>query len=105
MLTNKKSKFQLKVSDKERRLLEDMMERAGIDDEYDLFTSASVLLMWVIRQREHGRKIVSLNPDDEQFIELNMAMFEDIKKRYQPDSYESLIDESGKWILLDEAMK
>jgi len=59
----KKNKFRLDVSETEERTLQDMMDRIGVSDTYELFINAAVLLMWAIRQREHGRKIASIDPN------------------------------------------
>ena len=105
MFTKKKPKFQLKVSDEEQRILDEMIDKTGVANEYELFINAAVLLKWAIRQAEHGRKIVSLNPEDEQFIELKVSTFRNVKQRYSPNNYPSLIDETGDWILSDDEMK
>ena len=101
----KKNKFRLDVSDREQRLLDDMMDRIGAADTYELFINAAVLLMWAIRQREHGRKIASIDPTDEKFIEFKMTIFNNIKQQHSPDCLTSLIDESGEWILFENEMK
>ncbi len=101
----KKNKFRLDVSETEERTLQDMMDRIGVSDTYELFINAAVLLMWAIRQREHGRKIASIDPNDEKFLELKLTIFNNIKQKHSPDCLTSLITESGEWILFENEMK
>ena len=101
MMWKNNRKFRLEVSEEEERILDDMMSRAGISDRYDLFVNAAMLMLWAIRQREHGRVIKSVNPEeDEDTLELGMEIFNNIKNRYPADSMSSLVDdETGRWIL------
>ena len=105
MFKKKEPRFQLKVSAAEQRLIDEMIDKTGVANEYELFINAAVLLQWAIRQAEHGRKIVSMSPDDEQFIELKVSTFRSVKQRYSPDHYPTLIDEDGEWILSDIEVK
>ena len=101
MVWKSNRKFRLEVSEEEERILNDMMARAGITDRYDMFVNAAMLMLWAIRQLEHGRVIKSVNPnEDEDSLELGMEIFSNIKNRYPADSMSSLIDdETGRWIL------
>ena len=101
MFKKKEPRFQLKVSAAEQRLIDEMIDKTGVANEYELFINAAVLLQWAIRQAEHGRKIVSMDPDHERFIELKVSTFRSVKQRYSPDHYPTLIDEDGEWILSD----
>ncbi len=105
MFKKKEPRFQLKVSAEEQRILDEMIDKTGVANEYELFINAAVLLRWAIRQAEHGRKIVSMSPDNERFIELKVSTFRSVKQRFSPDNYPSLIDETGDWILSDDEMK
>ena len=58
--------------------LEDLMVRAGIASRKDLINNALTLLEWVIKEKEEGRTIVSLDPSSKRYKEIVMPFLKAI---------------------------
>lgn len=75
------SRWQFDLSQEQISELENLMETIGVKTKKDLFNNALTMLEWAVEQIQDRRKIVSLDCENGQYIELLMPIFSNIKKK------------------------
>ena len=67
-------RLQFELSEDKVRELEALMKRTGVKTKTDFINNALTLLEWVIKEREAGRKIASVDDEQKSYRELVMPI-------------------------------
>ena len=94
-MPTKTVRIQFEIPEDRLESLDALMEEAGIKTRTELFNNAMTLLKWTIRQRREGRKIASVNYEENSFIELEMPIFEYVEEKARAKDNEASDDESS----------
>jgi metal-responsive CopG/Arc/MetJ family transcriptional regulator len=64
------TRIQLELPEEKVKELEELMENAGIKTKKELFNNALTLLEWAIKEKKTGRKIASINEEEDKYKEV-----------------------------------
>src|SRR5262245_24504391 len=90
------TRIQLDFPEEKVRELDQLMQQAGINTRKDLFNNALTLLVWAVKERQKGNKIVSLDEQHGTSRELVMPILEESHLRAQDQQPASLAATSSK---------
>lgn len=63
-------RMQFEIPEEREQELMDLMRRTGITTRKDLFNNALTVFEWMVREREQGNSIASINEKEKKFKEL-----------------------------------
>ena len=79
MQRQKVIRVQLDMLENRIKELEDIMATTGVSTRKDLFENALTFFEWAVNQRKKGRKIASVDENEESFQELLMPALASVK--------------------------
>ncbi|MFL6310535.1 MAG: hypothetical protein ACJ71W_00385 [Terriglobales bacterium] len=73
-------KLELEIGTDGIENLKRIMRLSGVNREEELFDTAVALLIWAVEQRAEGRKIASIDPEKEEYRELEIPLLQGTKE-------------------------
>lgn len=79
-------RIQFELSQEDADELKSLMKDAGISTHKELFNNALTLLYWAVKQVKDDRIVASVDEKNEKYEELQMEIFDNLKKKNQENA-------------------
>lgn len=89
-------RIQLDFPEDKVRELDQLMKQVHISTRKDLFNNALTLLVWAVRERLKGKKIVSMDERDGSYKELVMPLLEEAGRSAEEQEGAFFVAKSGR---------